>query len=429
VKRIVAAALALALTLVPLAFPCEAFAEEVKESYSIFGALLDIRVEAVDRETAQNRIRDAVTVAHRLETLLATDDPSSELARLNASAGRGPMRVSLDLYRILALSRLMTRSTGDAFDVTVGPLVRRRAAAADRSARIDMDKALSLVGADGIVLSPPDEASLADAGMSVDLAAIRRGYCLERMAATLRDAGVEKALLEFGDSTAVAVGPPDEEPPFRVRVARGRSVAGSVELRDLAMSTTRARQRDDDAGYAPIVDPRSGRLVDSERQATVLARDAAIAEAWSTALVVDPDGALGLLEEPRDVEAIVFDEHGEHWSPRFASFAKWKPSEAGVLVDEAVQRGAGADAAAGRQAERAARRDERAAERADAEEIGAVSPKEREQTGDLPLGRDDRGQSAAPGPAGNSGEPARDRRGEGSVESPDQRRPQQDQAP
>ena len=73
-------------------------------------------------------------------------------------------------------------------------------------------------------------------------------------------------------------------------------------------------------------DPRSGRFVESDRQATVLARNAAIAEAWSTALVVDPDGALVLLDEPRDVEAVVFDEHGEHVSPRFIAYADWKPA-------------------------------------------------------------------------------------------------------
>lgn len=309
----------------------QARAESIKETYPLFGVLLEITVESEDRETGQNRIRDAMVVAHRLEALVNPDDEDSALTRLNAKAGTGPLLVPLDLYRLLAFSRLMTRSTGGAFDVTVGPLLRRRqAATADRGSRFNVAEALALVGADKIVLNPPDGARLSDEGMSVDFGAIAKGYALERMAAVLRAGGVAKALLEFADTTVLAVGPPEGEAPFRVWVARGKSTIGSVALRDRSLSTVRAARRGEDIAYPPIVDPRSGRFVDAHRQATVVARDAAIAEAWSTALVVDPDGALELLEEPRDVEALEFDEHGEHSSPRFAKFTDWKAGRPGA---------------------------------------------------------------------------------------------------
>jgi thiamine biosynthesis lipoprotein len=310
-------------------------AESVKETYPLFGALLEVTVDSEDRETGQNRIRDAMAVAHRVEALVNADDPDSALARLNAKAGKGSLRVPLDLYRLLALSQLMTRSTGGAFDVTVGPLLRRRqAAASERGSRVNMAEALTLVGADKIVLTPPDGAELADEGMSVDFGAIAKGYALERMAATLRASGVVKALLEFRDSTVLAVGPPQGEAPFRIWIARGSSTIGSVALRDRSVSTVRAARRGEDSESPPIVDPRSGRFVDAERQATVVARDAAIAESWSTALVIDPDGALELLEEPRDVETLEFDEHGEHSSPRFAQFADWKAGGQGAARAE-----------------------------------------------------------------------------------------------
>ncbi len=306
-----------------------AHAETVRESYPLLGSLVEVSVEAADRETAQNRIRDAMTVAHRMETLLDPVAPDGALARLAAKAGRGQLRVPLDVYRLLAFSRIMTRSTGGAFDVTIGPLLRRRqAAAGDRGARGSVGDALALVGADKLVLHPPDAAELASEGMALDFTAVARGYTLERMAAELRTIGVTKALFEFADGTAVALGPPAEEPPFRIRITRGKHTVGTVALRDRAVSTTRTGRRGGDAAPPSVVDPRSGRFVDAERQATVVALDAAIAEAWSTALVVDPDGALGLLAEPRDVEALVFDEHGEHRTSRFDRFANWKAGAA-----------------------------------------------------------------------------------------------------
>lgn len=313
------------------ALPLLARAEnlKVKETHDLLGGRLEITIENSDAEAGHLRIRDAVVVARRLEAELSASVATGAAARLNENAGRGPERVPLELYRLLSLSQLMSRSTGGAFDVTVGPLVRGREAAAGGAVRFDVDAALLLVGADRIELQPPDRARLADAGMSVDFRAILGGYVLERMAAALRAAGVGKALLEFGEETVLAIGPPAGEEPFRVRIARGRSTVGSVALRDQALSTSRVRYRGDEATRPPIVDPRSGRFVESDRQASVVARDAAIAEAWSTALVVDPDGALGFLDEPRDVEALVFDEHGEHRSGRFDEFASWKPARSG----------------------------------------------------------------------------------------------------
>lgn len=302
----------------------------VKETHPVLGALLRVQVDADDEETARSQIRNAVAVARHLEAQFSVDDEASALSRLNAMAGRGRLPLPLDLYRLLALSRLMSRSTGGAFDVTVGPLLQRRGAEPDDpAARLSVVEALALVGADRLTFHSPSAVELPLEGMAVDLGAIARGYVLERMAASLRAGGAATALLEIGDAMVLAVGPGDEQPPFRVRISRGRSTVGSVALRDRALSTTRSRPRAGDSSEPPILDPRSGRVVDVERQATVIARDAAIAQAWSTALVVDPDGTLSLIGDRRDVEALVFDEHGEHSTPRFEDVADWKPEWAG----------------------------------------------------------------------------------------------------
>lgn len=294
----------------------------------MMGTLLDIAVEAPDREAGQNRIRDAVALGRRLEAALSTADRDSETMRLNAKAGRGPQAVPLDLYRLLAVSRLLSRSTGGAFDVTIGPFTIPDSGAEGRPANpVDIDAALAAVGSDRIVLHPPDRVELSNPGMSVDPGGIAKGYVLERMATVLRAGGVEKALLDLHGECLVAIGPPAGEPPFRAWIPRGRTMAGSLSLRDQALATSNARRRDErgEEKSSQIVDPRSGRIVEADRQATVVALDASIASAWSIALVVDPDGALVLLDEPRDVEALVFDEHGEHRSPRFADYAGWKP--------------------------------------------------------------------------------------------------------
>jgi len=310
-------------------------AEEVRESHYVMGTLLQVTLDAPTRERGQELIGAGIDVVRRLEHEFSDYDNDSDLMRVNRQAGQGAVPVPLDLFRILSLSQLLTRASGGAFDVTVGPLLqlRRSAAAAGRAPRDEeVDAAFALVGADKISLVPTGQVELTRRGMALDLGGIGKGYALERMAAVLRGAGVRKALLDFGTSSVVAIGPPQGEAPWRIWVPRGHDMAGSISLRDRALSTSRSLRRDvERAETAPhIVDPRSGRWIEADRQATVVAIDGALADAWSTALIVDPDGVLDILAEPRDVEAIVFDEHGESRTPRFEEFASWKPARRGA---------------------------------------------------------------------------------------------------
>ncbi len=55
--------------------------------------------------------------------LFSTYRPDSELSRLNAMRGGGPVAASDELLAVLRLSREVHRMTAGAFDVTVGPLV------------------------------------------------------------------------------------------------------------------------------------------------------------------------------------------------------------------------------------------------------------------------------------------------------------------
>ncbi|MBI5504374.1 MAG: FAD:protein FMN transferase [Deltaproteobacteria bacterium] len=309
-------------------------AEEVRESHYVMGTLLQVTLDAPTRERGQDIIADAIAVARQLEREFSDYDDSSDLTRVNHRAGEGAVPVPLDLFRILSLCQLLTRSSGGTFDITVGPLVhlRRNAAATGRTpGDAEVDAAFALVGSDKISLQAPGRVELPRRGMELDLGAIGKGYALERMAALLRAAGVVKALLDFGTSSMLAIGPPQGETPWRIWVPRGHDMAGSIFLRDRAVSTSRSLHRDDGrAQTSPhIVDPRSGRWIEVDRQATVVAIDASIAEAWSTALIVDPDGGLDILAAPRDVEAIVYDEHGERRTPRFEEFASWKPARRG----------------------------------------------------------------------------------------------------
>jgi thiamine biosynthesis lipoprotein len=248
------------------------------------GTVLQITVVAPTDGTARALADEAVAEARRWDDLLTTWRPEGELAHLNAQAGTGSVNISPELAAALERMVELSRATDGAFDPAVGPLVdlwrgpatpapTRLARAADQR----IAKVLTLHGT---------TATLA-AGAALDAGGIGKGMALDAIAAKLRAGGAEAAFLDFGGSSHLALGAPPGAPQgWRVAVAgTGKdSLHGTIALRDAALSTSRAADGPSPAG--PIIDPRSGLPVRGPRLATVYARDATTAEAWSKALIV-----------------------------------------------------------------------------------------------------------------------------------------------
>src|SRR5262249_20047664 len=153
------------------------------------------------------------------------------------------------------------------------------------------------VGAGKMRLRTPDEIDLAR-GAGLELGGVGKGYGADRIAERLRELGADSALVNFGQSSIVAVGPPSVRPPWVVWVRRGTTLDGPLVLRDIALSTSAtfgqsARVNRQSIGH--IIDPRSGWPLTRAAQATVLAPSGAEAEAWSKALLVDRDRAFAAI--------------------------------------------------------------------------------------------------------------------------------------
>jgi thiamine biosynthesis lipoprotein len=154
-----------------------------------------------------------------------------------------------------------------------------------------------------------DRAALV-AGAALDAGGIGKGMALDAVAAGLRRGGARAVFADFGGSSQLAVGTPDEAAAgWRVAIgglAPG-TVLGEISLRDAALSTSRAASGPMPAG--PIIDPRSGAPVFAARTATVRAADATSAEAWTKALIVHGRDGLAAAAA-HGVAALVEDEAG-----------------------------------------------------------------------------------------------------------------------
>ena len=126
-------------------------------------------------------------------------------------------------------------------------------------------------------------------GVELNLGAVGKGYALDRIAATLRGAGVQHALLSAGRSSVVAIGGMGRGWPIDVVSPRREAPLARVWLRDAALGTSGAGEQFaivDGRRYGHVLDPRTGWPADGMLSATVVCTSAADADALSTAFLV-----------------------------------------------------------------------------------------------------------------------------------------------
>src|SRR5947209_13928551 len=103
------------------------------------GTTVSITLYARDEATATKAAKAAFARVAQLDGIMSDYRPASELMRLCKKAGGPPVPVSKDLFTVLTRAQEMSRLSDGAFDVTVGPVVKRwrRAGRRERLAPAD----------------------------------------------------------------------------------------------------------------------------------------------------------------------------------------------------------------------------------------------------------------------------------------------------
>jgi FAD:protein FMN transferase len=260
---------------------------------------------AAEAGIAADAARAAYARIAALEAVMSDFRPDSELRRLERRPGEWTP-VGDELYAVLATALEVAGASDGAFDPTVGPLValwrqaRRDGRMPDSAA---LDAARRRTGWQKLELDPDRQAvRLAVPGMRLDLGGIAKGYILQQALATLIEHGVSSALLEAGGDIVVGAAPPGRA-GWRIEtpIADAEVAALAASLTHAAVATSGATAQFielDGERYSHVVDPATGLGLTHPLVATVIAPDAALADALATALTVGGEGAAaGLLEK------------------------------------------------------------------------------------------------------------------------------------
>jgi FAD:protein FMN transferase len=293
-------------------------ADWFSDERAIMGTRIAVELWAADRATADREIEAVMQDMHRIDALMSTYKPSSQVSVVNAEAAQRAVRVDADLFGLLRTSLDYSRITEGAFDITyasVGYLYDFRHAIKPTDQEIA--RALPAVNYRHVVLDPNAQTvRFMRAGVRIDLGGIAKGWAVDRGIDLLRAAGVERAMVtaggdtriigdRFGKPWMVGIRDPREEGKVIVR----------VPLDDAALSTSGDYERffeADGVRYHHILEPATGRPARAVRSVTVIGPTATRTDGLSkTIFVLGIERGMQILDRLGDVDAIAIDERGE----------------------------------------------------------------------------------------------------------------------
>lgn len=263
----------------------------VERSMDAMGATWTVAVYGVDRFKKDAAIDDAFEEVRRLDHRLSNYRPDSEWSAVNRQAAAGPVKLSDELFKLLAACQEYSRQSGGAFDITVGPLMRVWGfykGSGRFPHRDEIRTALGRIGWKKVVLDPAARTVRFTArGVELDPGGIGKGYAVDRMVAILRQRGVTSALVSAGTSSIYAIGAPPGDRGWKVSVRHPKDARKTVQdfyLKDESMSTSGNYEKFFMAGgkmYSHIMDPRTGYPSQGMLSVSVIAPKTLDSEAWA----------------------------------------------------------------------------------------------------------------------------------------------------
>lgn len=287
--------------------------------------LVALTNERVDEPATKRAMEAAIAEIRRLEDLMTTFRPESELSQANAHAGQF-WPISADTVEVIDRGLWAGSISEGTFDITFhtlgdlwkfgsvadeSPTPPTRAEAKKRAAMVDYR--LVELDRDGKRLKVPK-------GRAIDLGGIAKGFAVDRAAAVLRKAGLENFLVQAGGDLYGA-GKKQDGTPWVSGVQDPRGPKGTyfaiLPLENHAFSTAGDYARSyvkDGRRYHHIIDPKTGYPADASRSVTIWAPTALVADAVDDAVfILGPEKGLKLVESLDGVGALIVDRDNKVW--------------------------------------------------------------------------------------------------------------------
>ncbi len=289
---------------------------QVSRTALIMGTVVDIRAYGEDNKQLEQAVTKAFEEMSRVEQLFSSHIAESEISRL--SAATESLSLSPEVIRLLQMGQQIGADTSGAFNMSLGALKDLWQIEGEEP-HIPSEQELSAVlkkTGSGALTIVDDKVIKSKADLKIDLGGIAKGYAVDRAVSVLRQAGVTSATVNAGGDIALLGD--KQGRPWRIGIQHPRQTNDllvTLQLKDQAVVTSGDYERffeRDGIRYHHIFDPVSGKPARQCQSVTVVAADAASADALATAaFVLGPDAGLKLLEGLSNVEGLLVSADGK----------------------------------------------------------------------------------------------------------------------
>jgi thiamine biosynthesis lipoprotein len=315
----------------PAAAPPPFVAERVTAEARAMGthlAYAAFTTPEVDAAHARSAFDAATAEIKRLERLMTTWDPASEVSRVNAAAGKEPIQVADETFHVIRESLHASQMSGGAFDITFETLHGLWKFDQDLDphppAAADVRERKKYLGYAHVKLDEANHTVMLDeAHVRIGLGGIAKGYAVDRASRVLLDAGLVAFFVQAGGDLYAHGTKPDGSPWLAgIRDPRGTEgdYFAMLAVRDHAFSTAGDYERAyivDGKRFHHIIDPHTGYPATASRSVTIWAPTAFLADEIDDAVfIMGPEKGLALVESLDDVGAVIVDAHNRVWTSK-----------------------------------------------------------------------------------------------------------------
>ena len=293
----------------------------IKRSQYLMGTLVFVTGVAPSEEVAKEAVAAGLAEIRRIEHLMSTWIPTSELSKVNVAAGKHPVQVGPENIEVLKASLRMAALTEGGFNIAVGPAVD--AWNVSQEGRIPSQEELEAVQP-LTLLSQIDlnqrtgAVFLKREGMKIDVGGIGKGFTADLVVEVMKASGATAGVVALsGDIKTFGRLPDQERFVFGIQHPRKEQghILGRIELENEAVSTAGDYQRfvmKDGIRYHHILDPATLQPARGCQSVTIIAKDGVIADGLDTGIfVMGPEKGMALIQSLPNVEGVIVNAQGE----------------------------------------------------------------------------------------------------------------------
>jgi thiamine biosynthesis lipoprotein len=311
------AAFTLTVAALALAVAMPARAEWYSREEAIMGTRVAVELWSEDAALAERAVSAVIDEMRRVDRLMSTYKPESQLSQVNAHGFERPVEVDPDIIDVVEKSFEYSKLSNGAFDVTyasVGYLYDYRAHRHPTDAQIAA--ALPAIDYRQIVVDRDAHTiRFLRPGMRIDLGGIAKGWAVDRGVEILRGLGIEHAMVNAGGDTRLLGDRRGKPWIVGIRDPRNEGkVVLRLPLEDAAISTSGDYERyfeEDGVRYHHILEPGTGHSPKSVRSVTVIGPTATHTDGLTKPVfILGVERGMEFLSRVPDAEAVIVDDTG-----------------------------------------------------------------------------------------------------------------------